>query len=107
MREDVLPPLVWTKVPEGTREFALVCHDPDAPLIEPGTYGYVHGVHYNIPGAATELADGTGDHTNGLTDFGDQQYRGPAPPPGHDTHRYFFWLFALDVVQALEAGLTM
>ena len=31
----------------------------------------------------------------------------PAPPPGHGTHRYFFWLLALNSEPALEPGLTM
>ena len=105
--EDVSPPLVWTDTPEGTREFAIVCHDPDAPLVKPGTYGYVHWVLYNIPGSSSELAEGTGDFTNGVTDFGEQQYGGPAPPPGHGTHRYFFWLFALRNELSLDPGLTM
>lgn len=105
--EDVSPPLVWTNAPEGTREFAIVCHDPDAPLIKPGCYGYVHWVLYDIPGSSSELAEGTSDCTNGVTDFGDQRYGGPAPPPGHGTHRYFFWLFALKRELSLDPGLTM
>ena len=105
--EDTSPPLAWTDAPEGTKAFALVCHDPDAPLIKPGTYGYVHWVLYDIPGTVAELPDGTDAFTCGVTDFGDQQYGGPAPPPGHGTHRYFFTLFALDSGVSLEPGLTM
>ena len=105
--EDVSPPLVWTNAPEGTQEFALICHDPDAPLIQPATYGYVHWVLYNIPGDVSELAEGADQYTNGVTDFGDQKYGGPAPPPGHGTHRYFFTLFALNSKASLEAGLSM
>ena len=58
--EDVSPAFSWTEAPEGTRSFALICHDPDAPLVSPGTYGFVHWVLYGIPGSATELPEGTG-----------------------------------------------
>ena len=46
--EDISPPLQWTNVPDGTRSFALICHDPDAPVVSEGTYGFVHWVLYNI-----------------------------------------------------------
>jgi len=55
--EDVSPPLSWRDAPDGTKSFALICHDPDAPLVKPGTYGYVHWVLYGIPGDATGLPD--------------------------------------------------
>lgn len=48
--EDVSPVLEWSDAPDGTRSFAIICHDPDAPLIKPGTYGFVHWVLYGIPG---------------------------------------------------------
>ena len=105
--EDVSPEMTWTDVPEGTRAFALICHDPDAPLVKPGTYGFVHWVLYGIPGSATGLPEGTSDYVQGVNDFGNAGYGGPAPPPGHGTHRYFFWLLALDSEPELEPGLTM
>ena len=105
--EDVSPPLVWTNAPDGIRSFALICHDPDAPLIKPATYGFVHWTLYGIPGAATELAEGSGEYTCGVNDFGKQSYGGPMPPEGHGTHRYFFWLFALGAEPDLAPGLTM
>ena len=46
--EDTSPPLEWSAVPEGTRSFALICHDPDAPVVSSGGYGFVHWVLYNI-----------------------------------------------------------
>lgn len=105
--ENVSPPLTWSDAPEGTRSFAVACHDPDAPLISGGRYGYVHWVLYNIPASVTSLSEGTTDYTNGMTDFGKPGYGGPMPPPGHGTHYYFFWVFALDAELNLEPGLTL
>lgn len=105
--EDVSPPLAWSDVPEGTKSFALICHDPDAPLVKPGTYGFVHWVLYGIPGSVSELAEGIGDYVQGANDFGNAGYGGPMPPPGHGTHHYFFWLLALDAELELPPGLTM
>lgn len=105
--EDVSPPLAWSKVPDGTRSFALVCHDPDAPLVSPGTYGFVHWVLYGIPGTVTELPEDVGDYTLGTNNFGTNTYGGPMPPPGHGTHHYFFWLLALDADPGLPPGLSM
>jgi len=105
--EDVSPALSWSGAPDGTRSFALICHDPDAPLILPGTYGFVHWVLYGIPGKTRALPEGTGDYVQGVNNFGNAGYGGPMPPEGHGTHHYFFWLLALDSDPRLEPGLTM
>ena len=105
--EDVSPALTWTNAPDGTRSFALICHDPDAPLVTPRTYGFVHWVLYNIAGTASELAEGSTRYTGGKNDFGKEGYGGPMPPEGHGTHNYFFWLLALDQELDLEPGLSM
>ena len=105
--DDLSPALSWTRVPTGTQSFALICHDPDAPLIRLATYGFVHWVLYGIPGDVAALPEGIGDYVRGVNDFGNQAYGGPMPPEGHGTHRYFFWLFALDSTPDLEPGLTM
>ena len=52
--ENKSPPLVWTGAPSGTKEFALICHDPDAPLPD----GFTHWVMYGIPAGVTKLAEG-------------------------------------------------
>ena len=52
---DASPPLSWTDPPAGTRSFALVCDDPDAPR---GTW--VHWVLWGIPASARSLAAGEG-----------------------------------------------
>jgi Raf kinase inhibitor-like YbhB/YbcL family protein len=105
--EDISPALAWTDAPGGTQSFAIVCHDPDAPLVTPGRYGFVHWVLYNIPGSVSELAEGSGDFTQGGSDFGKQGYGGPMPPAGHGTHNYYFWLLALDEELNLESNLGM
>ena len=105
--EDVSPALAWTDAPAGTQSFAIVCHDPDAPLVTPGRYGFVHWVLYHIPASISELAEGSGDFTSGMSDFGRQGYGGPMPPEGHGTHNYYFWLLALDQAPDLEPNLGM
>jgi phosphatidylethanolamine-binding protein (PEBP) family uncharacterized protein len=47
---DLPPPLAWSDAPEGTRSFALVMEDPDAPR---GTF--THWLLYDIPPTMTEL----------------------------------------------------
>lgn len=42
--------------------------------------------------------------THGLNSFGNQGYNGPAPPPGHGVHHYYFWVYALDSDLQLPAG---
>ena len=105
--EDVSPALAFSNVPEGTESFALICHDPDAPLVKPGAYGFVHWVLYGIPGDTRELAEGTGEFVRGINDFNKQAYGGPMPPEGHGTHHYYFCLLALDSMPNLGAGLAM
>lgn len=96
---DVSPELTWNAVPAGTVELALLCHDPDAPL----TRGFTHWVVYGIPPDATGIPQGGGgDFTEGANDFGNTGYGGPAPPPGHGTHHYYFHLYALG--SSLDAG---
>ncbi|MEA2189594.1 MAG: hypothetical protein QOK16_4605 [Solirubrobacteraceae bacterium] len=99
--ENLAPPLEWSGVPDGTKAFAVVVHDPDAPLVD----GYTHWVAYGIPGDATGLPEGGGDAVAGVNSSGDVGYRGPAPPPGHGVHHYYFWVYALDEEIDLEPGL--
>lgn len=99
--EDVAPELSWSGVPSGTQAFAVVVHDPDAPLVD----GFTHWVAYGISGDAEGLPEGGGDARNGKNSLGEHRYNGPAPPPGHGTHHYYFWVYALDEDLDLEPGL--
>ena len=105
--EDISPALAWDQVPEGTQAFALICHDPDAPLIKQGSYGFVHWVLYNLPGELRSLAEGTTEGSAGLNDFGNTGYGGPMPPEGHGVHHYYFWILALERPLDLPPGLSM
>jgi Raf kinase inhibitor-like YbhB/YbcL family protein len=105
--ENVSPELQWVHVPEGTRSFAVACHDPDAPRIEAGQYGVVHWVLYNIPASVTRLPEGAEGYTVGNTRRGSEGYFGPMPPPGHGAHHYYFMIFALKEDMNLPPGLTL
>jgi len=99
--EDVAPPLEWSGAPEGTKSFAVIVHDPDAPLVD----GFTHWVAYGIAADATGLPEGGGDAVQGTNSMGKPGYMGPAPPPGHGPHHYYFWVYALDDDLDLEPGL--
>ena len=104
---DVSPPLAWKNVPDGTQSFAIICHDPDAPLVTPSQYGYVHWVLYGIAGDVRTLSEDNSLYVGGQNDFGNTHYGGPMPPPGHGIHQYYFWVLALNGHPDLPPGLTM
>ena len=85
------PPLTMNGVPEGTKSLALIMDDPDAM----GAVGkvWVHWVMWNIDPTNTELFV-ENLTTEGMTDFGEVGYGGPAPPDKR--HTYVFKLYALD-----------
>lgn len=105
--EDLSPALSWSGAPAEAKAFAVICHDPDAPLASPGSYGYVHWVLYNLSASTTSLDEATTQGTPGVNDSGNSGYNGPMPPEGHGVHHYYFWVLALDRDLALEPGLTL
>lgn len=96
------PSLSWSGAPAGTRSFALVLDDPDAPDPAAPKMTWVHWVLYNIPSEASQLGSGLPESAlpkgarSGLNDWKKAAYGGPCPPVGR--HRYFHKLYALDVV---------
>lgn len=98
----VSPPLVWSGVPAEAKSLALVVDDPDAPDPASPRMTWAHWVLYNIPTSAVGLAEGIaveGSQSGilqGLNDWRRTGYGGPCPPIGE--HRYFFKLYALDVL---------
>jgi Raf kinase inhibitor-like YbhB/YbcL family protein len=98
------PALTWKEAPAGTKSFALILHDPDAPLAG----GFTHWVLFDIPATATSLPEGFQPGSVGVSGnsgFRRGGYGGPCPPSG--THHYHFTLSALDVpTLGLQQGAT-
>ncbi len=101
---NISPQLKWNNPAKGTKTFAIIVTDPDAPSGE-----FVHWVVYNIPDSILSLHEDVTPTRNipdeimlGTNGAGRVGYFGPCPPSG--THRYFFRIYALDSALHLEAG---
>jgi len=104
---DLSPQLSWSDPPAGTKTFALLVDDPDAPV---GNWN--HWAIWNVPASARGLAEGirkeerlSDGSMQGRNDFRKTGYNGPCPPPGK-AHRYYFTLYALDTTLDLKPGAT-
>ena len=104
--DNISPQLSWTGAPEGTKAFAVLVHDPDAPT---GS-GWWHWQIVNIPADVNELPTGAGNVDNKLApegslqinnDYGVSAFGGACPPEGHGKHRYRFTVHALSTVLEL------
>ena len=100
--KDISPPLAWSGAPSGTKSFALIVDDPDAPDPAAPKMTWVHWVLYDIPSTASSLPEAvqssalpSGTH-EGVNDWDRTGYGGPCPPIGR--HRYYHKLYALDTV---------
>jgi len=98
---DISPPLSWSGAPAGTKSYALILDDPDAPDPKAPQMTWVHWVLYDIPANANALAEGAAKSLpagtrEGVNDWKRTGYGGPCPPIGR--HRYFHKLYALDAV---------
>ncbi len=101
---DVSPPLAWDNVPDTAESLALIVDDPDTP-----GRTFTHWILFNLSPDQMQLPRDFDVHpaetepppVEGTNDFGDTGYGGPCPPPGDDSHRYFFRLYALDTTLGL------
>ena len=88
------PALSINGIPEGTKSLALIMDDPDAM----GAVGkvWVHWVVWNIDPTKPFITGNPRESgfVEGMTDFGEVGYGGPAPPDKR--HTYIFKLYALD-----------
>lgn len=110
--QDVNPPLQWQDVPKGTKSFALIVEDPDAPSPQhPRPEGpWIHWIVFNIPATVNQLKENIAvsqiGAILGMTDSKKIAFHGACPPSASGTHRYFFKLYALDSMLDLKTGAT-
>lgn len=99
---DRSPALEWSGVPAGAKSLVLIVDDPDAPDPKAPKLTWVHWLLYNLPVQSAGLPEAVAPAAlpkgalEGVTDFKRTGWGGPCPPIGR--HRYFFRLFALDIV---------
>ncbi len=99
---DLSPPLAWSGAPAGTKSFALIVDDPDAPDPRAPKMTWVHWVVVDLPATASALVEDATDGNlppgarEGKNDWHKIGWGGPCPPIGR--HRYFFKLYALDTL---------
>lgn len=101
--DNIAPEISWRHIPDEVKSFAMICDDPDAPS---GTW--IHWVVFNIPAEDSCLSIAMIEENNvclsGNNSWNTLGYGGPCPPSG--THRYFFKVYALDVILEVKEGLT-
>ncbi len=90
----ISPGFRWVGTPEGTKSFALIAHDPDAPSGD-----VTHWLLFDIPASATSLEEGEPgsgpDGISGKNEHGENGYLPACPPVGDGIHRYTFDFYAL------------
>lgn len=105
------PPLDWSGVPDGTKELALVCEDPDAD-VGVITHWVVYGIAPDAPGLPGGVPrdayiESPIELVQGLNEYDEVGYSGPEADDDRGAHRIFFRLFALDVeLASLAPGAT-
>ena len=94
---DVSPPLLWTAIPPGAVELAVVVRDVDAE-------GFVHWVIAGLPPTTGGLAEGAppAEAVEATNDFGRPGWAGPCPPAG--THNYEIRVYALSQASGVTDG---
>jgi Raf kinase inhibitor-like YbhB/YbcL family protein len=100
--QDISPPLGWSNIPSAAESLALIVDDPDAPDPAAPKMTWVHWILYNMPVNSPGLEENISPAAlpagamEGINDWQRTGFGGPCPPIGR--HRYFFKLYALDVV---------
>jgi Raf kinase inhibitor-like YbhB/YbcL family protein len=95
------PHLAWDEVPEGTRSFVLLCHDPDVPSSAEDVnregrtvpaslprVDFFHWVLVNLPPTQREIA--AGSMSSGVSARGKAPLPGPAPRHGINDYTAWF-----------------
>ena len=97
--ENINPPLSIDNIPTGTKSLALIIDDPDASRED-----WVHWLVWNISPETSQIEEDSVpvNSVQGINDYNINKYDGPCPPSG--IHRYFFKLYALDIMLDFDAN---
>tara|TARA_Y100000310_G_scaffold89923_1_gene87148 strand:- start:97944 stop:98405 length:462 start_codon:yes stop_codon:yes gene_type:complete len=106
--ENINPPFLIEGTPDGTKSFAIIMDDPDVPAEVRPEQLWDHWIVFNIPGDTVEITENSNPGVKGKGSYPHLNYGGPCPPPQYSptTHRYFFKLYALDIMLDLPEGAT-
>ncbi|MEA1983730.1 MAG: YbhB/YbcL family Raf kinase inhibitor-like protein [Campylobacterota bacterium] len=98
--KNISPDLAWSDAPKGTKSFAILMYDKDAPT---GS-GWWHWMAFNIPASTTSVSSNASNSkllpkgtVEGTNDYGTVGFGGECPPEGHGDHAYVVTVHALDV----------
>ncbi len=80
--------------------------DPDVPQEVREDRLFTHWICFNISPDTQDISEGEQVGILGANTHGNARYTGPCPPVGYipNEHRYFFRLYALDVILDFEGG---
>jgi Raf kinase inhibitor-like YbhB/YbcL family protein len=95
--DSVNPPLFFSGIPTNARSLVLIVDDPDAPMMT-----FVHWILFNLDPKLNGITENSVPEfaSQGKTSMNEPGYVSFCPPAG--IHRYFFKLYALDVVLDLK-----
>jgi Raf kinase inhibitor-like YbhB/YbcL family protein len=103
--KNINPPLCIEGVPQNAKSLVLIMDDPDVPEFVRKDRMWVHWIVFNMPAALKEIAENSAPLGIAGKGTGNQLiYQGPCPPDRE--HRYFFKLYALDILLSLSEGST-
>jgi Raf kinase inhibitor-like YbhB/YbcL family protein len=94
--EEVSPPLRIENIPEFTQTLAIIVEDPDTSR---GIFD--HWLVWNIP-VTRVIEENSIPGISGINGAGKTGYHPPCPPSG--SHRYYFYVFALNSSLDLHTG---
>ena len=103
---DISPPLIIENVSTDAKTLSVIVDDPDAP-----NGNFTHWLIWSIPADISKISKNIerkekvkelNGATQGKNDFNELGYRGPAPPSG--VHTYRFYVYSLEEQLDLKAG---
>lgn len=109
------PHLAWSGAPEGTKSFAIICRDPDAPAVDDDVnkdgrmvsfrvprVDFCHWVLVDLPATLTEIV--AGSHSEGVTPHGKDPGAAPGGQGVQGVNDYTAWFEDDDDMKGEYAG---